>query len=289
VKPLKNVPASVRQRLLNRSRSEKRPFNELLQYYAMERFLYRLSQSEHREKFILKGALMLRAWRSPEFRPTKDIDMLGITSNDESRIVQQIRDIMALDVEPDGLSFDGDSMESEQITEDAEYKGVRVTFLCYLGSAKINMQIDVGFGDVVHPCPEDSNLPTMLDYPQPRLRGYTRDSVVAEKFETMVKRGDLNSRMKDFYDIWLLSRQFEFDTGRLADAIRLTFQKRGTEIPGGLDAFDRGFADAKQVQWVSFRRRLGQDHVPKSFHEIVSVVREFLTPVVASIGKRNSE
>ena len=287
MKPLKNVPASVRQRLLNRSRSEKRPFNELLQYYAMERFLYRLSQSEHREKFILKGALMLRAWRAPEFRPTKDIDMLGITSNDESRIVQQIREIIAVDVEPDGLRFDAESMESERITEDADYVGVRVTFLCYLGSAKINMQVEVGFGDIVHPGPEELYLPTMLDYPQPRLLGYSRESVIAEKFEAMVKLGDLNSRMKDFYDIWLLSRQFEFDTGRLADAIRLTFQKRGTEIPDDLDAFDRGFADAKQVQWVAFRRRLGQDHVPKSFHEIVSVVREFLAPVVVTIANRN--
>lgn len=282
MKPLKNVPASVRQRLLNRARSEKRPFDELLQYYAMERFLYRLSRSEYREKFILKGALMLRVWRSSEVRPTKDIDMLGITSNDESRIVQQIREIITLEVEPDGLSFEVESIDSERVTEDADYEGVRVTFICHLGSAKINMQVDVGFGDIVHPGPVDSNLPTMLDDPPPRLLGYTLDSVIAEKFEAMVKLGDLNSRMKDFHDIWLLSMQFEFDIVKLAEAVRLTFQRRGTEIPADLNAFDKGFADAKQVQWTAFRKRLRQDKVPKSFHEIISVVREFLAPVIAA-------
>ncbi len=184
--PLKNVPASVRQRLLNRAHSEKRPFDELLQYYAMERFLYRLSQSEHRNKFILKGALMLRAWRATEFRSTKDIDMLGRTSNDESLIVEQIREIISHDVEPDGLDFDAESIIHEQIAKDAEYDGVRVCFQCYLGSARVKMQVDIGFGDIVHPGPEDSDLPTMLDYPPPKILGYTRDSVIVEKFEAMV-------------------------------------------------------------------------------------------------------
>lgn len=282
MKPLKNIQASVRQRLLNRARTENRPFNELLQYYAMERFLYRLSRSAHRDKFILKGALMLRAWKATEFRSTKDIDMLGITSNNGAIIVQQIREIMEFEVEPDGLSFELESIGSESIIENAEHVGIRVTFVCYLGSAKINMQIDVGFGDIVHPGPVDSSLPTMLDDPSPSFLGYTRDSVIAEKFETMVKRGDLNSRMKDFYDIWLLSRQFEFDSVKLAEAVRLTFQRRGTAIPTDLDAFDEGFADAKQVQWIAFRKRLRLDQVPESFREIISVVREFLTPIVAA-------
>ncbi len=128
MKSPKNIPASVRQRLLNRAKNDQRPFNELLQYYAMERFLFRLSQSPHADRFILKGALMLRVWRSPEFRPTMDIDMLGRTSNEEASIVAQIREVMAVNVEPDGLTFDPESIQSERITEDADYEGIRVRF-----------------------------------------------------------------------------------------------------------------------------------------------------------------
>lgn len=141
MKSPKNIPASIRQRLLNRAKNDKRPFNELLQYYAMERFLYRLSQSVHADRFILKGALMLRAWRSPEFRPTMDIDLLGRTSNDEAGIVAQIREVMAVDVEPDGLTFDPDSIQFERITVDADYEGIRVRFRGTLDSARVNMQV----------------------------------------------------------------------------------------------------------------------------------------------------
>lgn len=285
MKSIRNVSASVRQRLLNRARSDKRAFDELLQYYAMERFLYRLSRSVHADRFILKGALMLRAWRSPEFRPTKDIDMLGITSNDETKILAQILDVMAVDVEPDGLTFDPESIESERITEDADYEGIRVRFRGNLDSARISMQVDIGFDDIIHPGPEKLELPTMLDYPAPRLLGYSRESTIAEKFEAMVKLGELNSRMKDFYDIWLLSRHFHFDGVKLAEAIRLTFQQRGTELPVQVESFSQAFVDAKQVQWVAFRKRLQQDHVPESFHEIVSAVKGFLAPIAAVLSQ----
>ncbi|MGC9423469.1 nucleotidyl transferase AbiEii/AbiGii toxin family protein [Vibrio sp.] len=143
----KNIPASIRQRLLNRAKNDKRPFNELLQYYAMERFLFRLSQSKHADRFILKGALMLRVWRSPEFRPTMDIDMLGRTSNEEANIVAQIREVMAVDVEPDGLTFDPESIQPEPITEDVDYEGTRVRFRGTLDSARVN--IPESFKDVV--------------------------------------------------------------------------------------------------------------------------------------------
>jgi len=165
MKSTKNISASVRQRLLNRSKTDKRPFNELLQYYAMERSLYRLSKSNYAGHYILKGALMLRAWRSPEFRATMDIDMLGRTSNEETKIVAQIRDIIALDVDSDGLVFDPDSIQTEQITEDADYEGIRIRFSGLLGTARINMQIDIGFGDIIYPGPEEADLPTMLNSP----------------------------------------------------------------------------------------------------------------------------
>ena len=284
MKSPRNIPASVRQRLLNRAKSDRRPFNELLQYYAMERFLYRLSQSAHADRFILKGALMLRVWRSPELRPTMDIDMLGRTSNKEADIIAQIRDILSMDVEADGLAFDADSIQAERITEDADYEGIRIRFRGALDSARINMQVDIGFGDVVYPEPEESELPTMLDSPAPRLLCYSRESSIAEKFEAMVKLGVLNSRMKDFYDIWLLSRQFDFDGAKLAEAIRLTFERRGTALPTEIEAFTEPFIDAKQIQWTTFWKRLQQDHVPVSFREVTTAVDGFLAPVVAAIS-----
>jgi len=287
--PPRNIPASVRQRLLNRAKSDRRPFNELLQYYAMERFLYRLSQSVHADRFILKGALMLRVWRSPELRPTMDIDMLGRTSNVEADIVVEVQDILTMDVEADGLAFDPASIQAERITEEADYEGIRIRFRGVLGSARINMRIDIGFGDIVYPEPEESDLPTMLNSPAPRLLCYSRESSIAEKFEAMVKLGMLNSRMKDFYDIWLLSRQFDFNGPRLNEAVRLTFERRGTELPAEIDAFPEPFVENKQIQWAAFRKRLGQDHVPVSFREIAASVDSFLSPVVAvlSSGERS--
>ena len=284
MKSPRNIPASVRQRILNRAKSDRRPFNELLQYYAMERFLYRLSQSAHADRFILKGALMLRVWRSPELRPTMDIDMLGRTSNKEADIIAQIRDILSMDVEADGLAFDADSIQAERITEDADYEGIRIRFRGALDSARINMQVDIGFGDVVYPEPEESELPTMLDSPAPRLLCYSRESSIAEKFEAMVKLGVLNSRMKDFYDIWLLSRQFDFDGAKLAEAIRLTFERRGTALPTEIEAFTEPFIDAKQIQWTTFWKRLQQNPVPVSFREVTTAVDGFLAPVVAAIS-----
>ena len=177
-------------------------------------------ESRHADRFILKGALMLKVWRLPELRPTMDIDMLGKTSNDETEIVAQIRDILAMDVEPDGLTFKADSIQAERITEDAVYEGIRIRFLGLLDRARINMQIDVGFGDVVYPEPEKMHFPVMLNSSPPRLLCYSLESAIAEKLEAIVKLGTLNSRMKDFYDIWALSRRFDFDGSNRTFAIR---------------------------------------------------------------------
>lgn len=280
MKLVKDIPASVRQRLLDRSRTDRRPFNELLQYYAIERFLYRFSLSAHLNRFVLKGALMLRVWDSPEIRPTMDIDMLGITNNKESEIIKQVRDIIAVDVEPDGLFFDPDSIKSERITEDADYEGIRIRFHGSLEKAIIHMQIDIGFGDAVHPGPEMHELPTLLDSPAPRLNCYSRESSIAEKLEAMVKLGVLNSRMKDFYDIWLLARIFDFDGAILTEAIRQTFERRKTQIPLEIEAFSDSFIDSKQGQWTAFWKRLNQEHVPKKLRDIVIGIKEFLSPAI---------
>lgn len=278
-----NIPASVRQRLLNKAREDQRPFNELLLYYAMERFLFRLSLSTHADKFILKGALMLRAWRSPQVRSTIDIDLLGRTGNDQADILIRIRDILTVTIEPDGLVFDPSSLQAEKITGDAEYEGIRVLFKGHLDSARISMQIDLGFGDVVFPAPEVLTLPTLLDSPSPKLLGYSRESAIAEKFAAMVKLRELNSRMKDFYDIWLLSRWFDFEGSSLAEAIRLTFENRGLDICEEVVAFSGEFVGAKQKLWTAFRNRIKKEQVPLDFVEVNSALILFLSPIVAAL------
>ncbi len=277
-----NIAASVRQKLKNQANKGKRPFAELLQYYAMERFLYRLTQSRHADLFILKGALMLRVWQSPQCRPTMDIDMLGRTSNEVDDICAQVADIVSVEVD-DGLVFDSSTIHGERIKEDADYEGVRVRFIGALDNARVNMQIDIGFGDIIHPEPIEAELPTILDSPAPRLLCYSRESAIAEKFEAMIKLGALNSRMKDFYDIWLLSRQFEFVGTELAEAIRLTLENRGTEIPDVIIAFTDEFIKAKDKQWAAFHKRIGQEHVPGDFAEVVAGVEEFLQPIASAL------
>jgi len=192
---------------------------------------------------------------------------------------------LELDIEKDGLSFDPQSIQTERITEDADYKGIRIRFRGALGNARINMQIDVGFGDVVYPGAQESELPTMLDFPAPKLLCYTRESAIAEKFQAMVHLGLLNSRMKDFYDIWILCRQFDFDGGELAEAIRLTFNTRETDFPDTVEAFGEAFINSKQVQWVAFHKHLEQDFVPESFSEIAESVEKFLKPINAYLNK----
>ncbi len=167
----------------------------------MERFLYRLSCSSHTERFILKGALLLRVWQASLQRPTMDIDMLGRASNDENQICALMREVLTTVVPPDGLVFAESNMVAERIAEDAEYAGIRLRFPACLGTARIAMQIDIGFSDRVYPGPETAELPTLLDFPAPRLLCYSRESTIAEKFEAMIALGELNSRMKDFHDI----------------------------------------------------------------------------------------
>ncbi len=286
-KEITNTAVSVRQRLLNLARKDQRPFNELLQYYAMERFLYRLSQSEHKDQFVLKGAMMLKIWQSPESRPTMDIDFLGRTSNEKAAITAQIYDILAVAVEADGLIFNPALIQTERITEDADYEGIRVCFRGKLDSARIHMQIDIGFGDIIFPAPKVSELPTLLGSPAPQLLCYSRESAIAEKLEAMVTLGQLNSRMKDFYDIWRLSRQFEFSGYNMAEAIRLTFEQRKTQIPDSVSAFGEEFVAIKQIQWTAFHRRLQQAHVPEDFADIVLAVRNFIEPLVVALSTGN--
>ncbi|MFC1494569.1 nucleotidyl transferase AbiEii/AbiGii toxin family protein [Thermodesulfobacteriota bacterium] len=282
-KHLKNIAASVRQRLLNKSRTDARPFQELVQYYAMERFLYRLSKSQHANRFILKGALLLKVWQIPGNRSTMDIDLLGKTHNDVSLLISNMADILSVNIEPDGLSFFPENITAERITEDSEYKGIRISFPANLDKMSLNMQIDIGFGDIIYPGSEKSEMPVMLEFPVPLLVCYSRESVISEKFEAMLKLREMNSRMKDFYDIWLLSRHFEFEGKILAEAVKLTLKQRGTEFPDKIIAFSQEFITTKQIQWNAFRKKLKQDHIPTNFDDIVTQVRKFIDPIASAL------
>ena len=215
-KDIKNIEASVRARLQNKAKEAICPFSEILQYYGMERFLYRFSRSKYADKFILKGALMFTVWQVPERRTTLDIDFLARYDNQVATIEKVIRDVCDIPVTTDGLVFASETVKGQKIKEDADYEGVRVKFLGFLERSRIAMQIDLGFGDVIYPKPNVIDYPAILDFPKPHLKGYTTESVVSEKFEAMVKLGLLNSRMKDFYDIWLMMRQFNFDSLKLS-------------------------------------------------------------------------
>jgi hypothetical protein len=287
-RPGKDVAASVRQRLQNTARKTSRPFQEVLDYYAMERFLYRLACSAHAGRFVLKGALLFRAWNAPASRPTRDIDLLGRMENTVEALVPVFREVCGQPVEPDGMVFHAETVAGMVIREEADYAGVRVTFLATLQNARVAMQIDVGFGDVVTPAAAPTDYPTILDFPAPRLNGYSRETVVAEKFEAMVKLGLVNSRMKDFYDIWLLSRQFDFDGPTLAKAVSRTFANRKTTIVPQPFALTPAFAaDAgKQAQWQAFQRKSRLDDVPAGLQEVVEALGAFLLPVAAAVETR---
>jgi len=281
----RNVAVSVHKRLLNIARQSNRHFNDLLQHYALERWLFRLSRSAYAGRFVLKGALLLVAWNTPATRPTRDIDLLGRIGNDLDLVRSVIAEIVQTPVEEDGLVFDPDSITTERIAEDADYEGVRVKFLGRLGNARVAMQIDIGFSDVVTPTPCRVTYPSILDQPAAELLAYNRETAIAEKFEAIVKFGELNSRMKDFFDIWLLCSSFEFKGAVLAAAVQATFARRRTALevePVGLsDEFAHD--PPKAVQWKAFVRRSRLAAAPEEFSLVVGRVREFLQPIARAV------
>jgi len=286
----RKVAASVHQRLLNAAKQGHRRFNDLLQLYALERWLFRLSRSAYADRFVLKGALLLMAWDTPTTRPTRDIDLLGRIANDLDHVRSVIAEICQTRVDDDGLLFDPRSVTTERITEDADYEGVRAKFLGGLGNARVTMQVDIGFSDVVTPSPCRVTYPTILDQPPADLLAYNRETTIAEKFEAIVKLGQLNSRMKDFFDIWLLASVFPFDGDDLGNAIRATFARRQTPIEAAPVGFSSEFArnPSKAVQWKAFVRRSLLQEAPEEFYDVVECVRQFLHPVAAAIASNRA-
>ena len=283
----RNTGHSVFQRLLNHARNRGEDFNFVLSRFGVERFLYRLSVSPHAGEFILKGASLFLVWKGQSYRVTKDADFLGFGSADTDRISAVFKEICRIPCKEDGMMFMPDTVRAIPIREEQEYDGIRVTLTGMLHQARIPLQVDIGFGDVVRPAPERIDYPTFLDIPAPQLRAYSRYTMVAEKFEAMVRLGMANSRMKDFYDVWLLSKLFEFDGRTLCEAVRNTFSRRATPLPAERPtAFIEEFRQdpQKQTQWHAFVRKARPESVGDSFDAVVDDVVAFLMPVVEAIS-----
>ncbi|MCQ2394296.1 MAG: nucleotidyl transferase AbiEii/AbiGii toxin family protein [Kiritimatiellae bacterium] len=280
-----NFGQSVRERLLTIARERNIQLEYLLLRYAFERFLYRLGKSDYSERFILKGASAFSIWMGPFCRVTRDADMESFGDSSPDAVIGAFKSICTVSCPEDAVEFDLDSFTSEDIKEDDKYPGLRVSFTAYIGGARVAMQIDVGFGDSVYPKAETSDYPVLLDGDLPRVLVYPRYTVVAEKFHTMVDRGLLNSRLKDYYDIWLLTERFDFEAELLKTAIRRTFERRETPVPSALpESLSEDFFGnpLKVSQWNAFLRKLGDAPRPDSLGAATMRIADFLKPVISA-------
>jgi predicted nucleotidyltransferase component of viral defense system len=277
-KPLKNFGASVRARLLNLAKERNEPFDLLLTQYALERLLYRLSISKYKERFVLKGAMLLRHWLDDRHRPTRDLDLLGFGESDPQLTLGFFREICEIHGD-DGVTFDTGTLEVDTVRDDSGYSGLRLKCYATIDGARIRIVIDIGYGDATEPGLNEIELLTLLDQPAPKLRAYTPETVIAEKFQAMVHLGLANTRLKDFYDIWVLARTYEFKDDRLARAIKATFERRKTAIPTDRpDALTKAFADdpTKIQQWTAFLQDVAI--YPGPLAGVVETLSVFLMP-----------
>lgn len=275
-KEIKNIGASVRARLLRVSKEKSQNFELVLTRYVIERLLYRLTQSRHADRFVLKGAMLLMTWFDEPFRATRDLDLLSYGDPTPEVVLDIFKEIMSAE-ERDGIHFDVSVARISRIREDNEYGGLRIQTKATVGGAHIAVNVDIGFGDATEPEAEWLDYPALLEMPPPRLRGYARETVIAEKFQAMVTLGKANSRIKDYYDLWILSSAFEFKPSRLARAISATFARRQTPIPDETpDALTQEFAEdvQRQRQWEAFKRDIAID--PGPLTAVVTTLEAFL-------------
>lgn len=277
--------ASVRARLAALARKRNVEVQLVLSEFAVERFLYRLGVSQHADRFVLKGATLLRHWSGDRGRATWDLDLLGYGPSEVAEVVTVVQELCGIPAD-DGIEFLAESARGEEIREPDEYAGVRVRLVARLAAARIPVQVDVGFGDAVSPPPTREQFPPLLDHEPPRVLVYPREAVVAEKVEAMVSLGLTNSRMKDFYDVYRLAATSEFEGATLARTIRATFERRRTPIPEGEPlVLTPGFLGApeRQTQWRAFLRR-GRLEASPDASELAAALRWFLLPVLAAIA-----
>jgi predicted nucleotidyltransferase component of viral defense system len=286
------IAASVRQRLKNLTGNS--DFQTTLVLYALERLLYRLSQSNYQQQFVLKGALLFNIWSERSHRATRDADLLSFGDSTPARIEDIFRELCVIDVIADGLEFAVDSVASSRIKADCEYQGVRITIIAYLAGTRtrIPVQVDVGFGDAITPNPVSVEFPALLNFPAPRVLSYPRETVVAEKFQAMVMLGMSNTRLKDFYDLWVLAEDFSFDGTVLGAALTATFERRRTPLPQTLSevvALTPLFAadSQKQQAWKAFLRKHQLMTTELSLIEVAERIQKFIMPVsvVVNSGK----
>jgi predicted nucleotidyltransferase component of viral defense system len=286
-KIVRNLAASVRQRLLNESKRRRQPFDLILARYGIERLLYRLSSSDFADRFLLKGAMLFAVWSETAHRPTRDVDLLGFGSSDANELKSIFQTVCGIIVEADGLSFDPATVRANAIREQAAHVGVRVVLQAHLANVPIQVQIDVGFGDVVTPAPEWVDFPALLDFPAPRLRAYPIYTVVAEKLEAIVLLGDANTRLKDFFDLWFLSSNFTFEGRMLTEAIARTFARRQTPLPAQVDeVFSNELIAAKFGLWTAFVRRNAV--MAPDFDKLVPAIVRFVGPPLHAASSRSS-
>jgi hypothetical protein len=288
-KPPKNIAASIKQRLLNVARANHEEFEQVLVRYGVERLLCRLAASQHRNDFLLKGAMLFLAWEGMPHRITRDVDLLGFGDDSVARMTSVVRDLCNLTLpDADGLVFDAGSIQADTIRTVEEYGGVRLRVEAKLGNAVIRIQIDVGFGDAVTPKPEEIEFPTLLNFPKPKLRSYPVETVIAEKTLAIVELGLANSRMKDYFDLLHLARTRSFEGAMLAKALRATADRRGVVIPieetaGLSSAF--GQDDTKRTQWSAFIKRTTLATEWGDLGPVVAELAVFLVPVVDAASK----
>lgn len=277
-KDIRNMGASVRGRLLNLSRETGQNYNLLLTRYALERLLYRMTQTSHKDRFVLKGAMLITTWFDDPYRPTRDIDLLGFGDPEPEAMLEIFREICAVEFD-DGVEFDRDALRVTANREDLAYGGLRLQTNALIGGARLRIIVDIGFGDAIEPGLEPLELPVLLDQPAPKLRAYARETVVAEKFQAMVMIGQANTRLKDYYDLWVLSQSHAFEEERLARAIAATFQRRETPLPTDLpDGLKPAFYEdeAKVAQWRAFIADVAVD--PGDLASVAKALADFLMP-----------
>lgn len=279
------IAQSVQTRLARHAKAGGMDPNLVFARYAVERFLYRLSRSPHAERFVLKGALLMLAWLGETIRPTRDADLLGFGELSEQSLARIFTEVCAVQVEPDGMHYLPSSVRVAAIRREDAYGGMRVTLQARLGAARLRVQVDVGIGDAVTPEPVWLDYPGLLDFPRLRMRAYRPETAIAEKLHAMVVLGAVNSRMRDFFDVYVLSERECFDGRPLADAVRATFERRRTAIPAGLPlALTPEFAAMreKQAQWHGFLRKNGLSSAPADLGQAIERLAMFLESIIAA-------
>jgi len=280
----KNLPESVYSRLKNIALAKNRPTQEVLRYYAMERFLYRLSVSQHKRSFFLKGGLMLMVWDPATHRATVDIDLLAKANNSIENISRILKEICSQPVLQDGIEFNSTDLILAESQVETEYTGLSARFSAHLHTAKLPLRIDIGFSDKIFPKPATVNYPALLDFPSPELQEYTPETMIAEKLDAMVKLGLANSRMKDFYDIWTIVNQFQIKPEKIAPVIKDVFQNRKTVVREIPKAFSEAFYNMPKTleRWDAFLEGIGHDPVP--LEKVIFEIRGFFLPILHENG-----